>query len=102
MRHNAMFSCTEEPRDTHAALTTLLTQELSTFGFRGEALSSLCALAELSVVTRTADQEVKKGTASSHCTQPCRSSTLGHGQACHAAYGGRQPCTNLSGPTPYI
>ena len=32
-----------------------LSQELSTFGFRGEALSSLCALAEVSVVTRTAD-----------------------------------------------
>lgn len=30
-------------------------QELSTFGFRGEALSSLCALADVSVVTRTAD-----------------------------------------------
>jgi DNA mismatch repair protein PMS2 len=28
---------------------------LSSFGFRGEALSSLCALAELSVTTRTAD-----------------------------------------------
>ena len=26
---------------------------LATFGFRGEALSSLCALCELSVVTRT-------------------------------------------------
>jgi DNA mismatch repair protein PMS2 len=30
-------------------------QELATFGFRGEALSSLCALADVSVVTRTAD-----------------------------------------------
>lgn len=30
-------------------------QELNTFGFRGEALSSLCALADVSVVTRTAD-----------------------------------------------
>ncbi|KAK9825372.1 hypothetical protein WJX81_005933 [Elliptochloris bilobata] len=30
-------------------------QELSTFGFRGEALSSLCALADVSVVTRTTD-----------------------------------------------
>ena len=30
-------------------------QDLSTFGFRGEALSSLCALADVSVVTRTAD-----------------------------------------------
>ena len=32
-------------------------QELSTFGFRGEALSSLCAVADVSVVTRTAGQE---------------------------------------------
>lgn len=30
-------------------------QELGTFGFRGEALSSLCALAEVAVVTRTAE-----------------------------------------------
>lgn len=32
-------------------------QDLNTFGFRGEALSSLCALADLSVVTRTAEQK---------------------------------------------
>ena len=32
------------------------TQELSTFGFRGEALSSLCALATVSIVTRTEAQ----------------------------------------------
>jgi len=32
-------------------------QELETFGFRGEALSSLCAVSDLSVVTRTAEQE---------------------------------------------
>jgi len=32
---------------------------LHTFGFRGEALSSLCAVSELAVVTRTADQEVR-------------------------------------------
>lgn len=31
-------------------------QSVSTYGFRGEALSSLCAVSELSVVTRTADQ----------------------------------------------
>ena len=29
---------------------------LATFGFRGEALSSLCAVADVSVVTRTAEQ----------------------------------------------
>eukprot|EP00887_Chlorella_sp_A99_P005158 scaffold40.g5158.t1 len=33
-------------------------QEVATFGFRGEALSSLCAVADVSVVTRTAEQEV--------------------------------------------
>ena len=37
-------------------LTALLLQDLNTFGFRGEALSSLCAMAELSVITRQADQ----------------------------------------------
>ena len=31
-------------------------ESLSSFGFRGEAISSLCALANLSVVTRTAEQ----------------------------------------------
>lgn len=31
-------------------------QELTTFGFRGEALSSLCALASVSIVTRTEEQ----------------------------------------------
>ena len=31
---------------------------LSTFGFRGEALSSLCAVSQLAVITRTAEQEV--------------------------------------------
>ena len=31
---------------------------LASFGFRGEALSSLCALGDVSVVTRTAQQEV--------------------------------------------
>ena len=30
-------------------------QEVSTFGFRGEALSSLCALASISITTRTAN-----------------------------------------------
>lgn len=34
-----------------------LAQGLSTFGFRGEALSSLCAVAEVSVTTRTAEQD---------------------------------------------
>ena len=33
-----------------------LWQELETLGFRGEALSSLCALADVSVVTRQAEQ----------------------------------------------
>jgi DNA mismatch repair ATPase MutL len=32
-------------------------QDLGTFGFRGEALSSLCALAELGVVTRQEGQD---------------------------------------------
>ena len=31
-------------------------QDLNSFGFRGEALSSLCALADVYVVTRQADQ----------------------------------------------
>ena len=34
----------------------VLVQELTTFGFRGEALSSLCALATVSIVTRTEAQ----------------------------------------------
>ena len=33
-------------------------QELGTFGFKGEALSSLCVLAEVEVVTHTADETV--------------------------------------------
>eukprot|EP00127_Corallochytrium_limacisporum_P006940 Clim_evm26s238 gene=Clim_evmTU26s238 len=33
-------------------------QTVSTFGFRGEALSSVCALAELSIVTCTEDQDM--------------------------------------------
>jgi DNA mismatch repair protein PMS2 len=32
-------------------------ENLNSFGFRGEALSSLCAVADISVVTRTADEE---------------------------------------------
>jgi hypothetical protein len=44
---------------TCCLLSTRLTlQELGTFGFRGEALSSLCAVADVSVVTRTTEQEV--------------------------------------------
>ena len=31
-------------------------QALGTFGFRGEALSSLCAMSKLSIITRTANQ----------------------------------------------
>ena len=34
-------------------------QELATFGFRGEALSSLCAVADVSIVTRTAQQAAR-------------------------------------------
>lgn len=33
-------------------------QSLSSFGFRGEALSSLCALGDLSVVTRTKNESI--------------------------------------------
>lgn len=33
-------------------------QELNTFGFRGEALSSLCALANVSIVTRQEGETV--------------------------------------------
>ncbi|BFI23248.1 radial spoke head protein 10B [Marchantia polymorpha subsp. ruderalis] len=33
-------------------------QSLSSFGFRGEALSSLCALADVSIVTRTKDEAI--------------------------------------------
>ena len=42
-------------RYVHMAVAGGLAQELGTFGFRGEALSSLCALAEVGVVTRTAE-----------------------------------------------
>lgn len=41
----------------HLAPCTPLPQSLSTFGFRGEALSSMCALADVSVVTRTVQQD---------------------------------------------
>jgi len=34
---------------------------ISTFGFRGEALSSLCALSNLTVITRHKDSELKVG-----------------------------------------
>lgn len=37
----------------HSRLIPL--QAVTTFGFRGEALSSLCALADVTIVTRTAD-----------------------------------------------
>lgn len=43
-------------RAAAAAATCDLPQELATFGFRGEALSSLCAVANVSIVTRTAEQ----------------------------------------------
>lgn len=56
-------------RDNYDALATkYATSKISgfedlegvqTFGFRGEALSSLCALADVSVVTRTAQDEVR-------------------------------------------
>ncbi len=32
-------------------------QEVATYGFRGEALSSLCGVADVSVITRTAEQD---------------------------------------------
>lgn len=41
------------PQSKHVPLPS---QELATFGFRGEALSSLCAVADVSIVTRTAEQ----------------------------------------------
>jgi hypothetical protein len=44
-------------------------ESLCSFGFRGEALSSLCALADLSVVTRTSDQ-------ARHATQTLKCSCL--------------------------
>lgn len=47
--------CSTLPVCRAETLAKGLPQELSTFGFRGEALSSLCALAEVSVITRTAD-----------------------------------------------
>ena len=59
----ASTTCRQPPTCLYTALpshraerlTKGFPQELNTFGFRGEALSSLCALAEVSVVTRTAD-----------------------------------------------
>ena len=39
-----------------ATSVAIAVQSLHTYGFRGEALSSLSALGDLSVITRTADQ----------------------------------------------
>lgn len=46
------------PRQLSAPVAVVHLQSLGTFGFRGEALSSLCAVSDLSVVTRTPEQEV--------------------------------------------
>ncbi|KAG1669863.1 hypothetical protein FOA52_012451 [Chlamydomonas sp. UWO 241] len=74
------------PPDDYQALTlkyhTSKIQEfgdlssLSTFGFRGEALSSLCAVSDLAVITRTADMEAGvrleyDGEGRIHSQEPC-------------------------------
>ncbi len=76
--------CGVLPRPRRAGVRRALpraAQELSTFGFRGEALSSLCALAEVAVVTRTAEQQVRGQRRPDAGRGPCRLRSAGRRSA---------------------
>ena len=64
-------------------------QEIETFGFRGEALSSMCAVSSLSVVTRHLSEEVGS------CLEYDCSGELGRSSPCAAQTGTRVSIKNI-------
>lgn len=59
----------------------LPSDELQTFGFRGEALGALCAVAEVSIITKTKDDVV--GTLYSMNQDGC----IANHEPCHRSIG---------------